>query len=114
VADALLILRYRWWSVARRLAYGFGAPVSRVCLAAAIGTGRITVAEGSRLAKKPNYDFEKRRKEMERKKKKDAKREERLQRKRDGLPDEEGEIPEIDVDGDASDDVTPTAAPAAP
>jgi hypothetical protein len=83
-------------------------------LAAAIGAGRITVAEGSRLAKKPNYDFEKRRKEMERKKKKDAKREERLQRKRDGLPDEEGEIPEIDVDGDASDDVSPTEAPAAP
>jgi len=43
------------------------------------------------LAKKPNYDFERRRKEQDRKKKKDAKREERLQRKRDGLPDlEEG------------------------
>ena len=44
----------------------------------------------SAVAKKPNYDFEKRRKEMERKKKKDAKREERLQRKRDGVaePDE--------------------------
>jgi hypothetical protein len=39
------------------------------------------------LAKKPNYDFEKRKKEQDRKKKKDAKREERLQRKRDGLPD---------------------------
>lgn len=39
------------------------------------------------MAKKPNYDFEKRKKEQDRKKKKDAKREERLQRKRDGLPD---------------------------
>jgi hypothetical protein len=45
------------------------------------------------LAKKPNYDFERRRKEQDRKKKKDAKREERLQRKRDGLPDlEEGAV----------------------
>jgi hypothetical protein len=34
------------------------------------------------LAKKPNYDFEKRKKEQDRKKKKDAKREERLQRNR--------------------------------
>jgi hypothetical protein len=38
------------------------------------------------LPKKPNYDFEKRRKEQDRKKKKDAKREERLLRKRDGEP----------------------------
>jgi hypothetical protein len=56
------------------------------------------------LAKKPNYDFEKRKKEMDRKKKKDAKREERLQRKRDGLPDvEEGEegAPEGAVEGNA-------------
>ena len=36
------------------------------------------------MAKKPNYDFERRRKEQDRKQKKDAKREERLQRKRDG------------------------------
>ena len=35
------------------------------------------------LARKPNYDFEKRRKEEERRKKKEAKREEREQRKRD-------------------------------
>jgi hypothetical protein len=72
--------------------------------------GRITVAEGSRLAKKPNYDFEKRRKEMDRKAKKDAKREERLQRRRDGLPDEvepaEGDAPDADADV--------TEAPAAP
>ena len=43
------------------------------------------------MAKKPNYDFEKRKKEQDRKKKKDAKREERLLRKRgDGEPDAEG------------------------
>jgi hypothetical protein len=36
------------------------------------------------LAKKPNYDFERRKKEQDRKNKKEAKREERLQRKRDG------------------------------
>ena len=34
------------------------------------------------LAKKPNYDFEKRKKEQDRQKKKELKREERLQRKR--------------------------------
>jgi hypothetical protein len=36
------------------------------------------------LAKKPNYDFEKRKKEEERRKKKEAKREDRLARKREG------------------------------
>jgi hypothetical protein len=36
------------------------------------------------LARKPNYDFEKRKKEQDRKAKKDAKREERLARKRAG------------------------------
>jgi hypothetical protein len=42
------------------------------------------------LAKKPNYDFEKRKKEQDRKKKKDAKREERLLRKRgDGTAESE-------------------------
>ena len=45
------------------------------------------------MAKKPNYDFEKRRKELDRKKKKEEKREERLQRKRDGLPDEPDDSP---------------------
>ena len=53
------------------------------------------------MAKKPNYDFERRRKEQDRKKKKDAKREERLQRKRDGLPDlEDGAV-------EGSDDASP-------
>ena len=41
-----------------------------------------THTEHQALAKKPNYDFEKRKKEQDRKKKKDAKREERLQRNR--------------------------------
>ncbi len=45
----------------------------------------------SPLPKKPNYDFEKRRKELDRKKKKDAKREERLQRGRDENPDDQGD-----------------------
>ena len=45
------------------------------------------------MAKKPNYDFEKRKKEMDRKKKKDDKRAERLARRQAGLPDE-GDEPE--------------------
>ena len=72
--------------------------------AAAIPPGRITEAEGRRLAKKPNYDFEKRRKELERKQKKDAKRDERLQRRRAGGPDD-GDLPadegaEVPADAD--------------
>jgi hypothetical protein len=35
------------------------------------------------LARKPNYNFEKRKKEMDRKAKKDAKHEEKLRRKRE-------------------------------
>jgi hypothetical protein len=63
------------------------------------------------LAKKPNYDFEKRRKELERKQKKDAKREERLYRKKNGLPEEgeSGEGDDAETSGDAEAD-----APAAP
>ena len=45
------------------------------------------------MAKKPNYDFEKRRKELERKQKKDAKRDERLTRKRNGTS-EDGDVAE--------------------
>jgi hypothetical protein len=52
------------------------------------------------LAKKPNYDFEKRKKELDRKKKKDAKREERLQRKRDGTGGDDGLEAADDADGD--------------
>jgi hypothetical protein len=44
---------------------------------------RTNGAETPHLARKPNYDFEKRRKEIDRKAKKDAKREERLQRKKE-------------------------------
>lgn len=63
------------------------------------------------LARKPNYDFEKRRKELDRKAKKDAKREERLQRKKDNAangvegfdPDLEGIVlgPQPTADEDA-------------
>lgn len=38
------------------------------------------------MARKPNYNFEKRKKETDRKAKRDAKREDRLQRKREGIP----------------------------
>lgn len=54
------------------------------------------------MARKPNYDFEKRRKELERKQKKDAKREERLQRRRSGLPEDGDEVTDDDT-ADAAD-----------
>lgn len=57
------------------------------------------------VAKKPNYDFEKRKKEMDRKKKKDDKRAERLQRRQDGGGDEpqEGDADaEPQADGDVA------------
>jgi hypothetical protein len=69
-------------------------------------------AESPHLARKPNYDFEKRRKEIDRKAKKDAKREERLQRKKENAengvegvdPDLEGIVlgpqPTADEDGE--------------
>jgi hypothetical protein len=60
-----------------------------------------TSSEEIRLARKPNYDYEKRRKEMERKAKKDAKREDRLRRKRDG---ETGDgVDDLAGDGEAGD-----------
>ena len=40
------------------------------------------------MARKPNYDFEKRRKEMDRKAKKDAKRDEKLRHKEEGIVDD--------------------------
>ncbi len=40
------------------------------------------------MARKPNYDFEKRRKEQERKAKKDAKREDRQRRREEGILDD--------------------------
>lgn len=50
------------------------------------------------MARKPNYDFEKRRKEQDRKAKKDAKREDRLRRKAEGLPDDPEEAGEPGTD----------------
>jgi hypothetical protein len=44
------------------------------------------------MARKPNYSFEKRKKEMDRKAKKDAKREDRRRRREEGQPDE-GDLP---------------------
>ena len=60
------------------------------------------------MAKKPNYDFEKRKKEMDRKKKKDDKRAERLLRRQeggsdDGQPDGEGAEPQGDGDPETTD-----------
>src|SRR5688572_26316716 len=43
-------------------------------------------AEAPPLARKPNYGFEKRKKEMDRKAKKDAKREDRRRRREERLP----------------------------
>lgn len=64
----------------------------------------------SRLARTPNYNFEKRRKELERKAKKDAKREER-QRRREHGEDPSAELPDgTPVDPDAADDLPPPAA----
>ncbi len=77
--------------------------------AAANPPGRITEAEGTRLAKKPNYDFEKRRKELERKQKKDAKRDERLLRRRSGGP-EEGDPADGEVTEPADGDGAPSVA----
>ena len=53
------------------------------------------------MARKPNYDFEKRRKEQDRKAKKDAKREDRLRRKAEGLPEEGDEPGEAGADTEA-------------
>lgn len=49
---------------------------------------RTTGEEAPPLARKPNYSFEKRRKEMDRKAKKDARREEKLRRKQEGEADD--------------------------
>ena len=49
------------------------------------------------MARKPNYDFEKRRKEMDRQAKKDAKREERQRRKDAGEPEPIDERPDLNA-----------------
>ncbi len=83
------------------------------------------------MARKPNYDFERRKKEQERKNKKEAKREERARRKAAGLgeeiegmvQDENGDwvMAEVDPDdddqadgdgGDEGDDEDDIAQPA--
>ena len=56
------------------------------------------------MAKRPNYDFEKRKKEQDRKAKKDAKREERLQRKRSG------QDPDLMPEGDEGENGEPVDA----
>jgi hypothetical protein len=64
-----------------------------------------TGAESPRLARKPNYSFEKRKKELDRKAKKDAKREERQRRRDEGAPE--------DTSGTGP-TVTPTGGPPEP
>jgi hypothetical protein len=54
------------------------------------------------LPKKPNYDFEKRRKELDRQKKKEAKREDRLRRKQNGGEEDVAESAAPDVDPEQS------------
>jgi hypothetical protein len=48
------------------------------------------------LPRKPNYDFEKRRKEQDRAAKKEAKREERQRRKEEGQPEAPDEFNRLD------------------
>jgi hypothetical protein len=57
-------------------------PRGAVSAADPAGAAPVPSFRASALPKKPNYDFEKRKKEQDRKQKKEAKREERLQRKR--------------------------------
>ena len=58
------------------------------------------------MARKPNYDFEKRRKEMDRKAKKDAKREDKARRKSEGTAEDSADpmTPAPDVDDAAQAD----------
>ena len=51
------------------------------------------------MARKPNYNFEKRRKELDRKAKKDARREERRERKDEGTTGEGAPIGAIETAG---------------
>jgi hypothetical protein len=48
------------------------------------------------MARKPNYDFEKRKKEQERQAKKDAKRADRQQRRDDRRAEDEADQPPVD------------------
>lgn len=51
------------------------------------------------MARKPNYNFEKRRKELDRKAKKDARREERRERQQEGTTGEGAPIGTIETAG---------------
>lgn len=64
------------------------------------------------MARKPNYDYEKRRKEMERQAKKDAKKEERARRKALGIPDDVDEYgnPRTGDEPDAETEAEPDPA----
>ena len=70
------------------------------------------------MARKPNYDFEKRRKEAERKAKKDAKLEAKKERKRLGIEEPEETIDLSDygierpADGESDDDAGPAGGAA--
>jgi len=58
--------------------------------------------EESQLARKPNYDFEKRKKELERQAKKDAKREDRQRRRSEGAADESEQTTPVAQEGGAA------------
>jgi hypothetical protein len=61
------------------------------------------------MARKPNYDFDKRRKEQDRKAKKDAKRADRQQR-RDERQAEDASAPEPLPPGEEQSDIGPSGA----
>ncbi|MEJ7811922.1 MAG: hypothetical protein WKG32_16035 [Gemmatimonadaceae bacterium] len=66
-----------------------------------IDLGSMTRAE-LQLARKPNYDFEKRKKELERQAKKNAKREDRQRRRSEGATDESDEATPVAQEGGAA------------
>jgi hypothetical protein len=59
------------------------------------------------LARKPNYGFEKRKKELDRKAKKDAKREDRRRRREEALSEDVGVPRPPDDSAEGSDSGTP-------
>jgi hypothetical protein len=63
--------------------------------------------EPTPLPRKPNYDFEKRRKELDRKARKDAKREDRQRRRDEESAKDEGGSPTAAGEGDAEQPGTP-------
>ena len=59
------------------------------------------------MARKPNYGFEKRKKELDRKAKKDAKREDRRRRDEQAAGDDARPGPQVEGEGDVSGVETP-------